>query len=182
MKLYLIRHTAVDVPEGVCYGQTDVGLKQSFPGEASKVLEQIKDINFDVVFMSPLSRCTKLADYCGFTKAIVDPRLKELNFGDWEMQSWDSIEDPNLQNFYNDWLNIAATKGESFNNLYQRFTDFVAQLPTDIETAALFTHGGIINCARLYAGTTTVAEMFDQTPSYGSITQLDIFPNFDNKG
>ena len=28
MVVYLIRHTSVDVPQGVCYGQTDVPLNQ----------------------------------------------------------------------------------------------------------------------------------------------------------
>ena len=34
MELILIRHTSVDVPPGVCYGQTDVPLKSTFEQEA----------------------------------------------------------------------------------------------------------------------------------------------------
>ena len=30
MVVYLIRHTSVDVPQGVCYGQTDVPLNPTF--------------------------------------------------------------------------------------------------------------------------------------------------------
>ena len=30
MVIYFMRHTAVDVPQGVCYGQTDVPLKPTF--------------------------------------------------------------------------------------------------------------------------------------------------------
>ncbi|UYZ82691.1 alpha-ribazole phosphatase [Entomomonas sp. E2T0] len=183
MKLYFIRHTAVDVPQGICYGWSDVGLKDSFNDEATVVFEQIKQIKFDHVFTSPLSRCTKLANYCGFTNAITDHRLKELNFGDWEMQKWDDIQDPNLQNFYNDWINTATTNGESFQDLYKRFIEFINTLPTTIEKAAIFTHGGIINCARVYAGVTTIENMFNNAPSYGSITPLTIFPNCNlNKG
>lgn len=33
MKLYLVRHTRVDVPSGICYGQTDVPLADSFETE-----------------------------------------------------------------------------------------------------------------------------------------------------
>ena len=36
MEVILIRHTSVDVPKGVCYGQTDVPLRDSFEEEASK--------------------------------------------------------------------------------------------------------------------------------------------------
>lgn len=180
MKLYFIRHTAVDVPKGVCYGNSNVRLKKSFPKEADKVLKQIKDIAFDAVFMSPLARCVQLAYHCGFESAVPDHRLKELNFGDWEMQEWEKIKDDNLAAWYEDWLNIPATNGESFNDQYDRFSAFAAELPPLAETVAVFTHGGIVNCARIYAGEATIENVFDNTPDYGSITELDIIPGFDH--
>lgn len=172
MNVYFIRHTAVDVPPGVCYGQTDVPLKESFIIEAEVVFEQIKHIKFDAVFSSPLSRCFKLAHYCGFTDAIIDDRLQELNFGAWEMQAWDKIEDPHLAAWYKDYLTVSTTGGESFSDLYQRFYAFFETLPKHAQQIAVFTHGGIINCARVYAKTTTLETMFNETPCYGSITKL----------
>jgi alpha-ribazole phosphatase len=56
MKVYIIRHTSVDVPKGVCYGQTDVPLRETFQDEARQVADNIKDLKFDKVFCSPLSR------------------------------------------------------------------------------------------------------------------------------
>lgn len=172
MNLYLIRHTCVDVPQGVCYGQSDVPLKATFMEEAEKVIAQIKHLKFDKVFTSPLSRCRRLADYCGFENALVDNRLQEINFGSWELQRWDEITDPNLHYWYQDWQHVAATQGESFNDLYKRFTDFIYDLPNVIDNIAIFTHGGIINCARIYTGVTTIDKMFDNTPDYGSVTHL----------
>lgn len=174
MKIYFIRHTSVAVPEGTCYGQSDVELKNTFSDEAALVLAQLKFIHFDRVYSSPLSRCIKLADFCGYSHAvIVDDRLMELNFGTWELQKWDEISDPHLQMWYKDWINTTVTGGESFQNLYQRFTDFIKQLPK-VNTIAVFTHGGIINCARIYAGLTTQQKMFVKTPSYGSITLIEM--------
>ena len=49
MKAILIRHTSVDVPKGVCYGQTDVPLAPSFPTEALRVKESLKQYRFDKV-------------------------------------------------------------------------------------------------------------------------------------
>ena len=37
MNITFIRHTSVDVPPGVCYGQTDVPLRSTFPQEAANV-------------------------------------------------------------------------------------------------------------------------------------------------
>lgn len=174
MNLYLIRHTSVDVPAGVCYGQSDVPVKNTFETEAVKVIDQIKHIAFDQVYTSPLSRCRRLANHCGFEQALVDDRLKEIDFGRWELQPWDEITDPNLQDWYQDWQRVAATQGESFNDLYERFERFIHDLPTVFDNIAIFTHGGIINCARVYTGVTTIDKMFDNTPGYGSVTRLTL--------
>ena len=58
MKLVLVRHTSVDVPPAICYGQTDVPLKESFHIEADKVKTElnfhINDINEkDNILCSP---------------------------------------------------------------------------------------------------------------------------------
>lgn len=175
MILYFIRHTAVAVPTGTCYGQTDVALAETFEKEAKTVQEQIKSVTFDGVFTSPLTRCIRLTHYCGFSDAMVDKRLLELNFGDWEMQRWDAIDDPHLAYWYKNYVTAKTTGGESFNDLYQRFCEFIQQLPNTMERLAIFTHGGIINCARVYAKKTTLDTMFNDTPSYGSITKLSFF-------
>lgn len=80
MNIYLIRHTSVDVPKGLCYGQSDVPLRPTFEIEAAVTKAKIESIHFDMAYTSPLSRCTRLAQYCGFGDAIRDPRILELNF------------------------------------------------------------------------------------------------------
>ena len=42
MEVILIRHTSVDVPPGMCYGQTDVPLKPTFETEAAVTAENLK--------------------------------------------------------------------------------------------------------------------------------------------
>lgn len=68
MRLVLIRHTSVAVPRGICYGQTDVPLADSFPDEATMVKQRLSRYHFDCVYSSPLSRCVKLARFCGYSK------------------------------------------------------------------------------------------------------------------
>lgn len=79
MNIYLIRHTSVDVPKGLCYGQSDVPLRPTFEIEAAVTKAKIESIHFDMAYTSPLSRCTRLAQYCGFGDATRDPRILELN-------------------------------------------------------------------------------------------------------
>ena len=56
MVIYLMRHTAVDVPQGVCYGQTDVPLKPTFETEATQTAANLQGLSFDKVYTSPLTR------------------------------------------------------------------------------------------------------------------------------
>ena len=91
MDIYLIRHTSVDVPAGTCYGQTDVPLKPSFEAEAATVKKELDRYAFDAVYTSPLSRCTRLAAYCGYPEALRDDRLKEIHMGDWKFVDRKSV-------------------------------------------------------------------------------------------
>ena len=91
MEIYLIRHTSVDVPAGYAYGQTDVPLKPTFEEEAEEVKKGLSDHTFDKVWTSPLTRCVRLANYCGFPEAEREDRIKEVNFGEWEMKSWNAV-------------------------------------------------------------------------------------------
>ncbi len=170
MKLYFIRHTAVDVPSGVCYGQTDVPLKSSFEEEAQIVKSQLENIEPDSVFSSPLHRCTRLASYCGFEKAILDDRLMEFNFGVWENCEWNNLD---MSAWRVDWLNNPAPGGESFAGMYQRVSGFFDELKNNgYQNVVVFTHGGVISCARVYFEQAEISETFNLMPKYGEIKEF----------
>jgi len=84
MELYLVRHTSVNIPKGLCYGQSEVPLNETFIQEASIVKSKLLPISFYSIFSSPSSRCTSLSEYCNYAH-ITDNRLMEMNFGKWEM-------------------------------------------------------------------------------------------------
>lgn len=173
MEIVLIRHTAVDVAKGVCYGQTDVSLKGSFEQEATVVAQKLKGVTFDKVFTSPLSRCVRLAAFCGYREAVRDSRILELNFGDWEMQRFDAISDPRLAEWYADYLHIAPTGGESFSAQLARVSDFLDELRReDYRRVAIFAHGGVLLCAQIYAGILRMEEAFDAVPPYGGVVSF----------
>lgn len=175
MEVILIRHTSVDVPPGICYGQTDVPLKPSFEQEAAVTAENLKVyLPFDHVYTSPLTRCVRLATYCGYPDAERDKRLMELNFGSWEMKSFDNNDDPRLKEWYADYLNVAATGGESFAMQYQRVGQFLDELKTkSYKRVAIFAHGGVLICAQIYAGVITAEEAFSALTPYGGIIKID---------
>ena len=172
MKLTVIRHTSVDVPPGVCYGFTDVALKPSFPTEAETVKSQLAGNTFDKVYSSPLSRCTLLAGYCGYTP-ILDARLKELNFGDWEMKSWMEIDKREASPWFVDWINYPAKNGESYRMMQNRINTFMDELKSsNAQSVCLFTHGGVIRLIHVYLGIFKIEDSFEFPVEYGQIFEL----------
>ncbi len=174
MEIVFVRHTAVDVAPGICYGKTDVGLKNTFPEEAEIVKKKI-DGKFDAVFRSPLSRCKKLADACGFYNAIPDNRLIEMNFGNWEMKRYDEIDDPRLKDWFDNWQTVKATGGESFADQTKRVADWIEDMKkTGASRILAFTHAGVIMNALLITGKVSVEKLFSAQPAYGGIVSLSV--------
>lgn len=174
MNIYLIRHTSVNVPAGYAYGQTDVPLRPSFEEEAEKVKGTIAGLSFDKVWCSPLTRCVRLANYCGYPEAIREDRIKELNFGEWEMKSWEEISsDPRAEAWFADWLHVPTPGGESLSDQYRRVSCFLEEIKTGSEkTVCLFAHGGVLTCARVWAGEYSLEKAFQNVPSYGAVIRL----------
>ncbi len=176
MEIYLVRHTSVDVPAGYAYGQTDVPVRSSFEDEAKVVKENLSGQIFDKVWSSPLTRCLRLATYCGYPDAEREDRIKEISFGEWEMKSWEELSsDPRSKEWFNDWVNVPAPSGESLQEQYKRVSTFLEEVRNSgLEKVCLFAHGGVLTCARVYAGEYDLKEAFKNVPSYGAIIKLEL--------
>jgi len=101
----------------------------------------------DTIYSSPLKRCVILAKALskGPCRVKVDHRLMELNFGQWEMQDWNTIDDQDMLDWSKDMINRALPGGESYAQLHQRVGDFWKSLiQMDPEQTAICTHGGVI--------------------------------------
>ena len=117
----------------------------------------------------------RLATYCGYPDAERDKRIIEINFGDWEMKPFEQNEDPRLQEWYADYMNVAATGGESFTMQYRRVSQFLDELKKKPYTrVAIFAHGGVLICAQLYAGILKAEEAFDALTPYGGIVRINL--------
>lgn len=176
MKITVVRHTSVGIEAGICYGQSDVDVADSFKTEAELVNIQLQHHCFDSVFSSPLSRCTKLANFCDFTEPILlDDRLMELNFGDWEMKAWNNINDPQLEHWYADWINEKPTNGESFSKQVERVNSFINEIKkSDFQHIALFTHAGVIRALGVILEQFPIQKAFEFKVEYGQINHFEL--------
>lgn len=175
MILHLIRHTKVNVEPGVCYGQKDVELLESYPEELLAVKEQIKDLEFDAHYSSPLSRAKTLATDLFEDAVTVDDRLMELNFGDWEGKAWDEIKDPFLDKWMDDFVNKKCSNGESFVMLHERVVQFLEDLKKlEHKHIAIVTHGGVIRTLQAIHKNIELKEAFNEAPAaFGELVQLE---------
>lgn len=175
MKLTLIRHTSVSVATGICYGQSDVDVSASFEQEASLVFSKLPLVPFDAVYSSPLLRCRKLASFCGFNDPILDNRLMELNFGDWEMKQWTTIHDRQLQRWFDNWQEEIPTGGESFKAMTARVEEFLDEIANlSFQRVAIFTHAGVIRSAGIITGRFNANEAFSYQVGYGDTMEISL--------
>ena len=142
MELFLIRHPEPAVPEGTCYGRSDIGLVEDAGVTAARLRTLLPE--GIPVYSSPLFRCRSVAERLSQAPAI-DERLVEMHFGEWEMRRWDEIEKAAFDAWVADILNFAPPGGESATAMLARTLAFLDELrSTETPSAAVVTHGGVL--------------------------------------
>ncbi|MFN3986152.1 MAG: alpha-ribazole phosphatase family protein [Rhodocyclaceae bacterium] len=139
MELHLIRHPRPDVPSGVCYGQSDVGIAEDAGTVAARLRPHLP-LRY-TLHASPLARARLLAEQLG--TPTLDDRLKEIHFGEWEMARFDDIGNA-LDAWAADPLGFRAPGGESAGQMAQRVRAWLDELlhaPPD-QPHVVVAHGG----------------------------------------
>lgn len=142
MEIHLIRHTAVDNPENLCYGFAEMSLRKEY-------LEDFKYLNldddFDLVISSPAQRCCLLAEHFKFNYST-DERLREMNFGNWELKKWTEIPEEEINPWYNDFIHVKASGGENLLEMQTRVLSFWNELivKKNVEKVLIIAHAGVI--------------------------------------
>ena len=175
MKLTLIRHTRLAIAPGVCYGQSDIDIANSFNEELAIIQSKLAKNSYDAIYTSSLQRCAKLAQALNWSEAKPDDRLQELNFGDWELQAWDAIPRDVFDSWAHDYAHLSPPNGESFSQLQQRGIHFLTEMLTRFPNGhiAAVTHGGMIRALLAHALNLPLKGLFRFVIDYGSITQLE---------
>lgn len=178
MKIYAIRHTSVAVKPGICYGQSNVEPADSFQEEKDQLVNNLSHLKFDKVYSSPLLRCKLLAEALFDKQEIVyDERLKELNFGDWELQAWDDIyAQSEGEVWMNNYQTLPTKNGESYPEMEKRVQYFFEELKQKKgENIAIVTHAGVVRIFKHLVEGTSTAELFERfRPAYSSVTGFEV--------
>ncbi len=146
MQLYLIRHTRLQA-EGLCYGRHNPPLAPSFAAEAEAVKASFAEVEPMAVYSSPAARCRALVEHLGW-QTRYDPRLQELDFGDWEGRAWHDIPRAESEAWTADFVRRAPPNGESYAALQARVVEFLRELQQQgAAQAVIVSHAGVIRAA-----------------------------------
>jgi alpha-ribazole phosphatase len=173
MEIYLIRHTAPDVAKGVCYGQADIGVKETFLSEA-EIIQQCLPANIAAVYSSPLQRCRQLATHLFTGHAIqFQDELQEINCGEWELRRWDDIPKAEIDSWVNDFVNVRIPGGESYEDLYQRVIAAFIDIHQKQAPAVIVAHGGVLRSILSYITNTPLKDSFTAfSLHYGCVIKI----------
>ncbi|RXM53700.1 MULTISPECIES: alpha-ribazole phosphatase family protein [unclassified Chryseobacterium] len=142
MEIHLIRHTAVDNPDNLCYGFAEMPLRKEYQEDFNSLH---LDENFDLVISSPAQRCCLLAEHFKLNYST-DERLREMNFGNWELKKWREIPEEEINPWYKDFIHVKASGGENLLEMQSRVLSFWNELVVkkDIEKVLIIAHAGVI--------------------------------------
>ena len=176
LRLWLIRHLPPAVPPGVCYGQTDLPLQTALHAQSEALIrlrEQLPAAMASLpVFSSPLCRCTDLAVQL-HRAPNVDVRLQELNFGDWELQTWDAIGPAALDDWAADIAGFRPPRGETGYELQQRALAWLRDMAMDHSEIIVVTHAGIMRALQAFHQQLQGYQWLSLQYDYGQMLCLD---------
>lgn len=142
MTIYLIRHGKTEANEKHLYcGSTDLSLSVAGREELQNIRYDIKNVRFITSGMKRTNETLQML--FGDVPYEVEPRFREVDFGIFEMHSYDQLKDTEE---YQAWLagdneiNVPP-KGESGEQMKARVLEALSEIKED---TCIITHGGVI--------------------------------------
>jgi alpha-ribazole phosphatase len=128
VKLHLVRHPRPDVAPGVCYGASDVPVREIELARVHAALAAAGLPGALPVIASPLQRCAELARRLAPRDLTLDPRLKEMDFGTWELRPWDEIARAEVDAWAADLLGCRPGGAENVLDVARRVAAWLADV------------------------------------------------------
>jgi len=178
-EIYLIRHTTPAVAKGICYGQTDLDITESFIEEAARIRQHLPD-DIQLIHSSPLQRCSRLAGHLFPAQPVImHDELKEIHCGEWEMKGWDELPKEEVDPWMKDFVHVRIPGGESYEDLHERVTRCFNGIRSEGPgysggAKAIVAHGGVIRSILSYITGTALIDSFKLFAlNYGCVIRIN---------
>lgn len=183
LELICIRHGATQWNKERRYlGHTDIGLLHESLTELLPLKQALEGSRFRKIFCSDLKRCRETLDWVYTTsteQVVFDNRLREMDFGEWEGQTYDQLKHlPMYRNWLDNPQTVTPPGGESWEHFQERIADFLNSLSYLVEKdnedkrVLIVTHGGVIR--QIAAMTIPGSSFWDFTAEPGSLLTLKL--------
>lgn len=162
-RVYFVRHGETEWNHSGKYqGSTDVPLSEVGLDQARKCAAALRDVEFDYILSSDLTRALVTAQTINDGRHIPlekDPGVREICFGDWEGLTYEEISarwPGAVEKMYESPTTVEISHGESFKLLQDRAWASVKMALgklQDGDTLLVVCHGGTIRaliCAMLH--------------------------------
>ncbi len=143
MKIYLVRHGEVNHNLYGLYNREDEDLNETGIKQAEELRERIRDIEYDFIISSPLSRARHTASIININNKniITDDRLKER---DPRSLSRQSLKVTNREEYWNYYTTIQYGTSENIKEFFNRVYNFLDELKTkDYKNVLIVAHSGV---------------------------------------
>lgn len=136
MRLIFIRHPQTMANAGkLIYGRTESEYSKEGAASVPWVVEQLKHIHIDEMYVSPLKRTKYLAQQIaedhGFADMVLEDRIIEMNFGIFENMTNQAAKEAYPEEYrqlLEHYSSFHIPKGESFQMVQQRVIQFLSEL------------------------------------------------------
>lgn len=145
MNLYVIRHGETNMGKNNIIATEDEQLNETGIRQAIEVGKEIRKLNIDRIYCSPIQRAKdtlKLFELDKNIPIIIEDRIKERNMGIYENVSFEELKWDEFWNYNSDKL---YPELETMKNVYERISEFLNELKSSNcnDNILLVTHGGI---------------------------------------
>jgi probable phosphoglycerate mutase len=141
-ELWLIRHGESEWSRsGAHTGRTDIPLTSAGREEAAALGRYLEVRQFALVLVSPLERARETCRLAGYQNALIDPDLREWDYGDYE-----GLTTPQIRAGRPAWSlwTDGVPNGETVSQVADRAGRAIARALSVTGDVALFAHGHIL--------------------------------------
>jgi len=149
---WLVRHAAPQVAPGTCYGALDVPANPQATQQTARRLAEALPTG-TLMSHSPLQRCEQLAHYLLALRPDLasnpDPRLREMDFGDWEGRPWADIARGEIDAWTQSFAHYRPGAGENLHSMLARVDAARREALEALaqgRPVAWITHAGVTRC------------------------------------
>jgi broad specificity phosphatase PhoE len=185
--IYLVRHgeTEWNVKE-IIQGQVDSNLTQNGVNQAKAAGEMLKNVHFDLVFASDLSRAKRTAEYIVAERKLVvntTKLLRERRFGKYEGRPGKEYREENKELFEKmEKMSELEKRRVKFDFGYENEEDLAARLLIFLreiavtyvgKTVLAVSHGGAMRALLMHLGYATFDELRGRSVENTAYIKLD---------